>query len=415
MKTSKSVLKVLMVALLVAAFLMAGIPFTESPEGVALAQTFSTAPKLSLDLHEAISSAPNKPVRVIVDMEPSLQGKAYSKVLSKLSEKGGIITRNLNGGQMAAVMIPGGAISSLADDKSIRYISLDRDTQVAGHLETASGAALARNLGTTATGTIDGRNIGIAILDSGIYAAHHSFLTNRIVASVDFTGEARTDDPYGHGTHVASIAAGNGHICGGAYTGVAPAAKIINVRVLNSLGSGSLSNAIAGIDWCIANKAAYNIRVINISFGATAVSSYVNDPLCQAARRAFNAGIVVCAASGNSGKNASGNKIYGAIHSPGIEPSVITVGAANTYGTNSRADDTLCSYSSRGPSRGYTTTAGVKRYDNLIKPELVAPGNKIIGAQSPNNRILSITPSLDANVSISAVHKMMTMSGTSMA
>ena len=159
------------------------------------------------------------------------------------------------------------------------------------------------------------------------------------MANVDFTGEGRTDDPYGHGTHVASIAAGNNHVANGAYTGIAPGAKIINVRVLNSLGAGSTSNAIAGIDWCIANKAAYNIRVMNMSFGATAVDSYLNDPLCQAARRAFNAGILVCAAAGNSGKNASGNKVYGTIHSPGIEPSALTVGAANTLGTDSRSDD----------------------------------------------------------------------------
>ena len=57
----------------------------------------------------------------------------------------------------------------------------------------------------------------------------------------------------------------------------------------------------------------------------------------------------------------------------------------------------------------------MKKYDNLIKPEIVAPGNKIIAAASPNNQILSITPSLDALVSIIATHKMMTMSGTSMA
>src|SRR2546421_256121 len=83
------------------------------------------------------------------------------------------------------------------------------------------------------------------------------------------------------------------------------------------------------------------------------------------------------AAAGNNGKNNAGQKIYGAIHSPGDEPAVITVGAANTYGTDARADDGVATYSSRGPTRGsWLDVAGVRHYDSLIKPDLVAPGNK---------------------------------------
>src|SRR6185503_17592041 len=109
----------------------------------------------------------------------------------------------------------------------------------------------------------------------------------------------------------------DGHVNTG-YTGIAPEANLINVRVLNSVGSGTASNTIAGIDWCIANKAVYNIRILNLSLGTTAVDSYIDDPLCQAVRRAYAAGLVVCVAAGNAGKDANGNKIYGGIHSPGI-------------------------------------------------------------------------------------------------
>src|SRR5213079_1036320 len=102
-----------------------------------------------------------------------------------------------------------------------------------------------------------------------------------------------------------------------------------------------------------------------------------------AARALVNAGIVVVAAAGNNGKDANGNKIYGQIHSPGNEPSVITVGATNTFGTDARNDDGVATYSSRGPTRSYTTDAnGVKNYDNLIKPDLIAPGNKLIYAEA---------------------------------
>ena len=126
------------------------------------------------------------------------------------------------------------------------------------------------------------------------------------------------------------------------------------------------------------------------------------------------------AAAGNVGKDAAGNKIYGAIHSPGIDPSVITVGAANTYGTDARSDDTVTTYSSRGPTRGYTTdTLGVRHYDNLIKPDLVAPCNKIIAARSVSagstgNNLLGSYPTL-ATGSGKTFERVMYLSGTSMA
>src|SRR5262249_55808180 len=108
-----------------------------------------------------------------------------------------------------------------------------------------------------------------------------------------------------------------------------------------------------------------------------------------------NAGIVVVAAAGNDGKDATHPKIYGRIHSPGNEPSALTVGAANTFGTDGRADDVITTYSSRGPTRSYWIDAyGGKHYDNLIKPDLVAPGNKIIGAAADDNEIVTENPSL---------------------
>src|SRR6185503_2660445 len=103
-----------------------------------------------------------------------------------------------------------------------------------------------------------------------------------------------------------------------------------------------------------------------------------------------DSGIVVIAAAGNNGKTANGQKIYGQIHSPGNEPSVITVGASNTFGTDVRSDDSVTSYSSRGPTRSFWTDEnGARRYDNLLKPEISAPGNKTIYAESPNNYLLS--------------------------
>src|SRR5260370_39717621 len=137
------------------------------------------------------------------------------------------------------------------------------------------------------------------------------------------------------------------------------------------------------------------MRVVNMSLGTPPINSYKKDPICNAVRKLVNAGVVVVAAAGNNGKNAAGQKIYGAIHCPGNEPSAITVGAANTYGTDARNDDTITTFSSRGPTRSYWTGAdGVKHYDNLIKPDLVAPGNKIIDAESDGNLLVTLKPQL---------------------
>src|ERR1044071_6392573 len=143
-----------------------------------------------------------------------------------------------------------------------------------------------------------------------------------------------------------------------------------------------------------------------MSLGTPALTSYRNDQLCQEVRKLVDAGIVVVAAAGNDGKDESGAKVYGHIHSPGNEPSAITVGAVNGFGTDSRADDKVATYSSRGPTRSYWTDGyGIKHYDNLIKPDLVAIGNKLIFAESTNstaspatNGLVGLYPQLDASL-----------------
>jgi subtilisin family serine protease len=175
---------------------------------------------------------------------------------------------------------------------------------------------------------------------------------------------------------------------------------------------------LGALDWVLTNRsnAAFNIKVVNMSLGTAAVDSYTRDPLCLAVRKLSDAGIVVVAAAGNEGKDGGGGKLYGQIHAPGNDPSVITVGASNSFGTDGRADDAVATYSSRGPTRSFWTGAsGVKHYDNLIKPDLVAPGNRLIAAQAAGNYLVSNHPDLDANVSGSANREQMYLSGSSMA
>jgi subtilisin family serine protease len=316
--------------------------------------------------------------------------------------------------------MPASVVGELSAFPEISFISPDREVRNLGHVSATTGADLVRS---AAVPGLDGTGIGIAVLDSGIKHSHKSFRDGRtassnvrVVTEQDFVSyNGQTDDAYGHGTHVASLAAGNGRISNAAYIGIAPNADIINLRVLDDAGTGRVSNLLNALDWVLTNHARYNIRVVNMSLGVPAIDSYRNDPVCNAVRRLVDAGIVVVTAAGNNGRDSNGNKIYGEIHSPGIEPSALTVGAVNTFGTDARADDAVAAYSSRGPTRSaWLDAAGGRHYDNLLKPDLVAPGNRLVGAYADGN-FLATTYHLRAFVSADDSREMMTLSGTSMA
>jgi serine protease AprX len=340
---------------------------------------------ISSDLRELIDSG-RAPARVKAILQVN---DTNSKALrTKLARYGVTIDAQMPQFGALAVDLPTKAIEKLAADGTTNYLSLDRPVAGLGHVEETTGDEVM--LSQPGNSALDGSSIGVAVLDSGISSRHKS-LNGRIVYSRDFTGEGTTDDPYGHGTFVAGMIASK-H---GSYGGIAPGAKLINFRVLDGDGTGRLSALLSALDAVMTNRSTYNIRVVNISLGVAAVDSYKNDALCRAVRRLVDAGIVVVAAAGNDGKDETHPKLYGRIHSPGNEPSALTVGAANTFGTDPRGDDGVTSYSSRGPTRSYwKDSKGVKHYDNLIKPDLVAPGNKIIGAAAPNNKLIQLNPDL---------------------
>ncbi len=241
---------------------------------------------------------------------------------------------------------------------------------------------------------------------------------NNVVYSQDFTGLGSTVDQYGHGTHVAGIIAGNGAASSAAndfytFKGIAGNASLINLRVLDQNGAGTDSEVIAAIQTAIQLQSTYNIRVINLSVGRPVYESYTQDPLCQAVEQAWQAGITVVVAAGNYGRdNLAGTNGYGTITAPGNDPYVITVGAMNTEGTADRTDDVPASYSSKGPSL----------FDQVVKPDLVAPGNAIISLYIPGDTLDQVTPgnevpfsAYQSNGSNASSGTYYVLSGTSMA
>ncbi|MFN7949405.1 MAG: S8 family peptidase [Blastocatellia bacterium] len=383
--------------------------------------------KIAADLDERVRQAgvtlsADENCRVIIRPDDLATETA---VINRVAALGGRFNQSWRNIRLMAAELPLGRLRELEADSSVAWVSPDREVRPTGFIEVTTGAAKVRNQAGSVP--LDGRGIGIAVIDSGIYTRHSAFARDSgssVIASRDFTGENLTfDDPYGHGSHVATLAAGAAGFAGGAYTGIAPGANIINLRVLDENGTGLASRIIAALDWCIASRGTYNLRVINLSLGTAAAESYRTDPLCLAVRRAYNAGMTVVCAAGNLGRDAAGQKIYGGINSPGIDPAALTVGATNTFGTLARSDDRVTTYSSRGPTRGYYTDAnGVKHYDNLLKPDLVAPGNRLIGAQSidqnapsQNNTLIRLNPQLDTGFVGSKTSRTMYLSGTSMA
>src|SRR3989454_10897541 len=312
----------------------------------------------------------------------------------KVQKKGGVLRGKLDAIKGALYSLPVNALEAVADDPDVVYISPDRPLSGASTLDYTPetvNAPVAWN-----TYGLDGTGIGVALIDSGIYPviATSTTISNpdliwvnlvtsaygpRLLYSQSFVpGTTDTSDYYGHGTHVAGIVSGAGwNSYGNHYThmfkGIAPNANLINLRALDQNGAGTDSSVIAAIQAAISLKSTYNIRVLNLSLGRQVYESYKLDPLCQAVEAAWNAGIVVVVAAGNEGRNDRANTDgYGTIAAPGNDPYVISVGAMKTNRTYSTTDDTIASYSSKGPTA----------YDYVVKPDLVAPGNRVVSDEN---------------------------------
>src|SRR4051812_7565400 len=204
-----------------------------------------------------------------------------------------------------------------------------------------------------------GDGVTVASIDTGVTPTPN--LGARLLARVDLTSEGDGLDRFGHGSHMAGVIAGDGTTSLEAYEGAAPETSLVSVKVAGWDGATDVSTVIAALQWVVSNRARFNIRVVNLSWGTDAARGYGVDPLDRAVERAWAAGLVVVVSAGNAGPAA------GTVTKPGDDPYVITVGAADTNGTATRRDDTVASFSSAGPTAG-----------GLSKPDVLAPGVSIV-------------------------------------
>jgi serine protease AprX len=309
-----------------------------------------------------------------------------------------------------AATLPNTSLTALAGSAAVKHVAYDR--MVAGTLErtgaTIGATAVRQELG------LDGAGIGVAVIDSGITAWHDDLSvpgaltpSQRVDRFVDFVnGAATPSDEYGHGTHVAGIIAGNGTDSDGARSGIAPASRLVVLKVLDGSGQGRISDVIAALDYAVKYQGDLNIRVINLSVATGVYESYDADPLTLAAKSAVDAGIVVVASAGNNGRNSQGQTQYGGVTAPGNAPWVLTVGASSHMGTIDRSDDTIAPFSSRGPTA----------IDRAAKPDLVAPGVGIESLSVPNSTLYNTRSSyLLAGTASTSYPPYLSLSGTSQA
>jgi serine protease AprX len=372
---------------------------------------------ISPAIKEEMLANPGKPIRVIIcaaeDTEHSERGVGPSKDAIKAFLDGIGVSSRASDFYVFAALLPD-QIEQLAQLKNVWQIWKDDQTQA--HILTTVDTIKAN----ACWRTFDAKGKGItwAVLDSGIQYGHphfKEFNNIEIALSKNFSPSVSDEDLYGHGTHVAGIIAGSAARADGAPpfrvahrvedaqavrvehldglpSGMAPMAKLVNVKVLDDDGSGSASAAILGLEYIRKiNQNSQDIRIdgANLSLGYPFDPKWYgcgHSPLCREVKRAVNSGIIVVISAGNSGYGTirldTGEvvPIYLelSIADPANTEEAITVGSVHKAAPHNYG---VSYFSSKGPTG-----------DGRMKPDLVAPGEKVVScslnwnSQIPGNQ-----------------------------
>jgi serine protease AprX len=278
----------------------------------------------------------------------------------------------------AVLLASGATVARAAVDPSLGYDAV-ADKGSLNNIAEVIGAHDAYRQGLT------GKGVGVALIDTGV-ARVPGLTSGNVVNGPDLSFDSQVAgrahvDGLGHGTHLASIIAGrdaagapSSYLDPTRFSGVAPDATLVNVKVGASNGAVDVSQVIAGINWVVehAQDPGLNIRVINLAYGTDSTQAATVDPLAFAVENAWKRGIVVVAAGGNDGQSQK------TLADPAYDPHVLAVGAMDDAGTVSSSDDTVPDWSTRG-------TAG-------RHVDVVAPGVSVLGLRVPGGTADSENP-----------------------
>jgi serine protease AprX len=335
-----------------------------------MSPTPDVAPRTQPVLLEMAAERPDSMLDVIV--QKLVRDASVERSVARL---GGVITKDLWIINAFAAELPAKAVPELGRAAGVRWVSLDApmvrsscdqciDTaNLLSYYVQAIGADQLWNEGPH----LQGQGVTVAVVDSGIDT--HDDLNDaegftRILENALFnTSKGRARDHFGHGTYVAGVIGGSGHLSQGTYIGVAPGVNFVNVKVTDREGAGNTSDVVDGLQWVYEHKDEYDIRVVNLSLNSSVPESYHTSPLDAALEILWFNEIVVVVSAGNNGEGLDNGILY----PPANDPFVITVGATDDMGTPGVGDDVLASFSA------YGTTA-----DGFAKPDLVAPGVDVI-------------------------------------
>jgi len=324
-----------------------------------------------------------------VDIDPALHsgdvaliqvtaGTAWT-VAADLTSAGATDVTAFDSVNVVTARMSDGALAAIATDRAVLRATTDGQVTAVGggrgngkDLDEFGSTSKKDSIGIAAIEADDawsrstGAGVVVALMDTGI-GAHPDLPSGKVVARANFAGDNGVGlDPAGHGTHLAGIIAAHG----ATFRGVAPDARLVDIRVLDQNGNGSLHSVVAGFDWLLKNRRALNIRVLNLSLGTLQRSSYHADLLAALSEAAWFSGVAVVAAAGNDGP------VPGVMATPGADPFVITAGSFDDQGTPAAQDDRESAFSSRGPT-----------LDGFAKPDVLAPGRRVVSLRANGARL----------------------------
>lgn len=368
---------------------------------------WSASPVIGLplqpELYHQIAAHPTAKVSVIVQMRPPI-----ADLTASVEQLGGKVTQKLAMINAVVAELPAHQVRSLAAAPGVRWVSLNAPVVTTAcvacvnttNLQNTYVRAVGADKVWNRTPYLQGQNITVAVVDSGIYESQDLATvapkaTTRVIAAERFNSAASSSvDQYGHGTHIAGIIGGNGTHSNGAYIGIAPGVNLVNVKVTDETGMATEADVVAGLQWILDHQKTYQIRVVNLSLNSSTAQSYHTSPLAAACEILWFNGIVVVVSAGNNGTAT--------LYPPANDPFVITVGAVDDRGTDTLRDDQIASFSAYG-----TTDEG------FAKPELVAPGRNLVSLLSNTKKLLA--KEHPTHVVTTPYGDYFRMSGTSMA